>query len=373
MGKLLNKAMRIFRITPVILLVSLILVIFFSFRTDRRPARQREFDFAKRSGTAVILTGAAARIPQEAALLEELYNRGLLKDVVFISGVSSGALNAVALNAILSGKMTWAEYKKILFSLNNGNIFTRSDKKLPVNTEPERAFLTQIFEKKLGYKKIGDLPITTSVSFTELKAFDLRRVVYRICSRKINQETDTTINLVDVLMASTAFPVAFPPIKLTNMKTIPDGEYIDGGVGDDHVPFRALLQFEKYRGIGINKVYIISRKSDSIPSVSEELRVLGINDNGLFDRMGVSVDNILKKGIIKRLTAYAMEAPELIPRTWVWVPEFRENFLLFNFEKLQDQYTTTAKWAKTHDPVPLGNYLLPYLINKKNEYSLEPF
>ncbi|MFN8211996.1 MAG: hypothetical protein U0T33_13660, partial [Bacteroidales bacterium] len=174
-------------------------------------------------------------------------------------------------------------------------------------------------------------------------------------------------------MASTAFPVAFPPIKLTNMKTIPDGEYIDGGVGDDHVPFRALLQFEKYRGIGINKVYIISRKSDSIPSVSEELRVLGINDNGLFDRMGVSVDNILKKGIIKRLTAYAMEAPELIPRTWVWVPEFRENFLLFDFEKLQDQYTTTAKWAKTHDPVPLGNYLLPYLINKKNEYSLEPF
>ena len=196
---------------------------------------------------------------------------------------------------------------------------------------------------------------------------------FSICSRKINQETDTTINLVDVLMASTAFPVAFPPIKLTNMKTIPDGEYIDGGVGDDHVPFRALLQFEKYRGIGINKVYIISRKSDSIPSVSEELRVLGINDNGLFDRMGVSVDNILKKGIIKRLTAYAMEAPELIPRTWVWVPEFRENFLLFNFEKLQDQYTTTAKWAKTHDPVPLGNYLLPYLINKKNEYSLEPF
>ena len=53
---------------------------------------------ARRSGTAIILTGAAARIPQEAALLEELYNRGLLKNVVFISGVSSGALNSVVLN-----------------------------------------------------------------------------------------------------------------------------------------------------------------------------------------------------------------------------------------------------------------------------------
>jgi predicted acylesterase/phospholipase RssA len=53
--------------------------------------------YPKRSGTAIVMTGAAARIPQEAALLEELYNRGLMKNVVFISGVSSGALNSVAL------------------------------------------------------------------------------------------------------------------------------------------------------------------------------------------------------------------------------------------------------------------------------------
>jgi hypothetical protein len=61
------------------------------------------------------MTGAAARIPQEAALLEELYNRGLLKNVVFISGVSSGALNAVMLNGILSREMTWKEYKNDYF------------------------------------------------------------------------------------------------------------------------------------------------------------------------------------------------------------------------------------------------------------------
>jgi predicted acylesterase/phospholipase RssA len=314
------------------------------------------------------MTGAAARIPQEAALLEELYNRGLLKNVVFISGVSSGALNAVGLNAILTGKMTWDEYRKILFGIKNSDIFIMNGKKLPVNTGPERQFLTNIFEKRLGYHKMGDLPITTAISFTDLKDFDMKKVVYRMCSRKINNETDTTLSLVDVLMASTAFPIAFPTARIKNVKTIPDDEYLDGGVGEDHIPYHALLEFEKHRGVGVERVYIISRKSDSIPEVSEELKALGINDNGLFDKMGISLDNILKKGIIKRLVAYVTEAPELIPLTWIWIPEFRGNFLMFDFEKLQEQYTLTTKWARNNDPVLLGNYLLPYLLNKKGEY-----
>lgn len=348
--------------------VTLILLItFFSFRSDQKETGQKSGVIVKRSGTAIIMTGAAARIPQEAALLEELYNRGLLKDVVFISGVSSGAINAVALNGILSGKMTWNEYRKILFGIKNNDIFIKKEK-LPVNTEPERQLLVNIFEKRLGYHKMGDLPYTTAISFTELKDLDLKRIVYRICSRKINDETDTTLSVVDVVMASSAFPIAFPSVKIKNVKTIPDVDYIDGGVGEDHVPFRALFEFEQHRGIGVEKVYIISRKSDSIPAVSEELRVLGINDKGLFDKMGISIDNILKKGIIKRLKAYAEDAPGLIPRTYIWVPDFPENFLLFDFEKLQEQYTITSKWAKTHDPETIGNFLLPYLINKRGEY-----
>ena len=42
-------------------------------------------------GVALVITGAAARIPQEAALLEALDERGLLKDLAFVSGDSSGA------------------------------------------------------------------------------------------------------------------------------------------------------------------------------------------------------------------------------------------------------------------------------------------
>jgi len=89
-------------------------------------------------GTAIIITGAAAKIAQEAALLQSLYERGELNDVVFISGASSGALNAVMLNAILDNKLTWKEYREIFADIKNDNVFRIDKKGLPVDTEPLR-------------------------------------------------------------------------------------------------------------------------------------------------------------------------------------------------------------------------------------------
>jgi hypothetical protein len=131
------------------------------------------------------------------------------------------------------------------------------------------------------------------------------------------------------------------------------------------VPFHALLEFEKFRGLGVEKVYIVSRKSDNIPEISEELKGLGIDDKGRFDRLGVSLDNILQKGMIKRLEAFASEAPELILHTFVYTPAFEGNFLMFNFESLEEQYNLASKWAKTNDPIPLGDYLLYRQVKKK--------
>ena len=117
-------------------------------------------------------------------------------------------------------------------------------------------------------------------------------------------------------------------------------------MGEDHVPFHALLEFEKFRGAGVEKVYIISRQSDSLPEISEELKGLGINDKGLFDKLDISLDAILRKGVLKRLQAYAAEAPELVPLTYVWIPDLKTNFLLFNFNNLKEQYDITSQWAK---------------------------
>lgn len=336
----------------------------FAFRSINKKVVTETESANKRSGVAVIMTGAAARITQEAALLEELDRRGLLKNLVFISGVSSGALNAVALNGILSKKMSWSEYKETLFALKNSDIFKLSNKKIPVDTSPARALYTKIFVDRLGYKKIGDLPFTTEISFTHLSDLSLKKTVYRMCSKKINEESDPSLSLVDIAMASSAFPVFFPSVKIENVKTIPDVNYVDGGIGDDHIPFQALLEFEKFRGQGVEKVYIISRKSDNIPEVSEELNGLGIDDKGIFDRLGISMDAFLRKDFIKSLKNYTQKAPELVSNTYVWIPEFNEDFLLFDFENMKKQYTLTTEWAKTHHPVLLNNYLSS-LVNEK--------
>ena len=343
----------------------LFLGIVLSFRGKHETAIQNTSYPKPRNGVAVIMTGAAARIPQEAALLEELDKRGILKNLVFISGVSSGALNSVVLNGILTGKMSWNDYHEILYSLKNSDIFLQQGRKLPVNTSPARELYKSLVEDKLGYHQIGDLPIPTGISFTHLKDFELKKSVYRMCSRKINQETDTTLSLVDIMMATSAFPLVFPPVRIKNVKTIPDYEFVDGGVGEDQVPYHALLEFEKFRGAGVEKVYVISRMSDSIPEFSEELRVIGINDKGLFDKLGFSLDAVLHKGFVKKLEAFRKEAPDLVSRTFIWIPDFNANFRLFNFENLKEQYLLTAQWAKTHDPVPMSDFLSKYLIKKK--------
>jgi hypothetical protein len=352
------------KVTIGFLLLAVFCIILFSIDIRSEPAKDEGFRIPEGAGTAVILTGAAARIPQQAALLEQLYNRGQLNDVVFISGVSAGALNAVILNAILSNKITWEDYRKILFSLENKDIFKYQEegRKLPVNTESLRSLLTKIVEVKLNYHQIGDLPYMTEISFTSR----VRKNVYRMCSRKINNETDTTLGLVDIMMASSAIPFAFPAVRIENVKTIPDVEFIDGGVGSDYIPFKALLEFQKFRRQAVKKVYIIGRKQGIASDFDEELRLLGIDNKKKYDRLAPALDNMLRRHMLNKLEAFAKGAPDMIYKTYVWIPDFEQDFLMFNFSRMEEQYTITKSWAQVNDPVPLGDFLLYSKLKKKD-------
>lgn len=309
-------------------------------------------------GTAVIITGAAARIPQEAALLETLYQKGLLRNVQFIAGASSGALNTVILNSILSGNFSFERYLNILFSIRSTNIYKMNDRKLPVDTEPLRNFLHRIVQDSLHYRRIGDLPVMSAISITQVELLTLIKKNFRLSNFKINPESDPGLDLVEVLMASTSFPLAFPHTLINHSPTLPQKPFIDGGVGEDHVPFRGMLDAIKYRGKSFEKVIIVSRKSDTQPELSEELKTVGINDNGLLDKLGISLDDILFKGFIKGLKSLQKEDPDLANRTYVYVPDFEKDFLLLNFDNLKEQYDVSKKWALEHDPVPLNQYLL---------------
>jgi hypothetical protein len=93
------------------------------------------------------------------------------------------------------------------------------------------------------------------------------------------------------------------------------------------------------------------------PDVSEELKTLGITDKGIFDKLGISLDEILHKGFIKAMKAMQKEAPALAERTEVYIPNFPDNFLLLDFNNLEQQYKVTRKWAQNNNPVPLRVYL----------------
>jgi len=310
-----------------------------------------------RSGVALIITGAAARIPQEAALIQALDERGLLKDLVFISGDSSGALNAVAYNAIRSGRMSWKRYREILSGLRNEDIFVQTGKKIPVDTSPLRALLTRVIEGEMGYTRIGDLSIPTAITITKVSAVGLSTTAYRMCSEKINAESDSSLSLVDILMASTAYPIVFPAARIRNATTIPNTDYVDGGAGEDCVPFKALLEFERSRGQAVDRIYIISRKNDQVSEISEELRALGVNDRGVFDKLGISIDSIASRRLARNLRAYAKQSPESAARTFVWKPDFQGSFLLFDFNNLEVQYAATEAWAAKNAPISLERYL----------------
>lgn len=314
-------------------------------------------EYEKRGGTALVITGAAARIVQEAALLENLHKNGWFSNICFISGTSSGALNTVMLNAILEKKMSWERYTSILFNLTNEDIYIKKGRSLPVNIDPLHDLLTRIMNDSLGYNSIGDLPVKSSISISDFEMLPPFSKTYRLSNVKINDESNPGYNLVETLLASTAIPILFPPARFSKSFGLPNSSFVDGGVAEDHIPFEAVLQFEKFRGYGVDTLIIVSRKSDSRRGISNEVQEFGNNDSRLFDRLSLWIDNLAMNGFLKSMKELQNKYPELAAHTYVYIPDFQDNFALLDFTELQKQYDVAATWAETHKPVPLNQFL----------------
>lgn len=309
------------------------------------------------AGTAIVITGAAARIPQEAALLEQLYITGELKEVTFISGASSGALNAVMLNAILDRKYTWKRYRNLLYSMTNQSVFYSTDQPLPVNTDPLRKLLTAILHDTLGYFKLKDLPYPTSLSTVSLNIKSWADQTFRLCNLKINTESDPELDLVEVLMASTAFPLAFPPVRISKNSTLPSGRFIDGGTTADYIPYRAVLEFEKYSHHNVSRMIIVSRKLDTEEGLRAELLNMGIDRLDLVDKLGIALEDLAQRAFFRGLESLIQEAPVLSQKTLVYLPAIRGEYPLFDFSNLKEQYLASRDWARVHKPIALEKFL----------------
>lgn len=350
----MRKTFRIIAIALLVIIFSYIGISVISWKT--KPVAEAGI-FVERKGTAIAMTGAAARIVQEVALLEELQKTGWLRKPCFISGTSSGALNTVMLNAILSNRFSWDRYHNILFNLKSEDVFIRDGNKLPLNTDPLKNLLIRTIRDSLGFDSLGSLAYPSAISITDIRVLPLGTRTYRMSNIKMNKESDPAADLIDVLMASTAIPVIFPPVRFQLASGLPTTTFIDGGVAEDHIPYQAIIQYEKYRGVGIDTLIIVSRKCDTTSQLSNEMENFGAKDKQLFEKIGVRIENMAHEGFIRQMKALQANYPELAAHTYIYIPDFEENFHLLDFNQMKEQYEITAKWAKTHKPVPLDEYL----------------
>ena len=152
-------------------------------------------------------------------------------------------------------------------------------------------------------------------------------------------------------------PFIFPPARFQEPLGLPNSSFVDGGLADDHLPVESVLQFERYRNLGVDTLIIVSRKCDTKPGINDEIQNFGNNDSRLQSKLGLWLENIAKNSFIKSMKEIQQKYPELAARTYVYIPDFPENFPLLNFNYMKEQYEVTSAWAISHKPVKLDQYL----------------
>lgn len=307
-------------------------------------------------GTAIIITGAAARITQELALLEALDNQGLLDNVRFISGVSSGAINTVMINSVLddSNDFDWEDYKDIVLNLEQSDILVNDNNNLPVNTQPLWRTFDRVFKDQLGFQTMQDLPFNSAVTAAKL---DLQGLV---SASNVPELSTFDGDITEVIMASASFPVAFPSIK------IGDNIFVDGGL-QENIPVSVALQFQLINNVPFERVYIVSYQKNRSMDWDRELSLLGVERTRKdlleisLERAGFNTDQLSEAAFDKNLELLQQQYPEFASRTLVYVPKIDDlpYYGVFDFDKqtARDSYDRVSEWALTNNPLSLTDYL----------------
>lgn len=228
--------------------------------------------------TAILLTGAAARISQETAALDILEQKLGLKatEVYYLAGFSSGSLNIAGINARKKDENNWQVFKNLLFSLTNEDVIIRRKDENEGLTEAEDEALEGIHLKSIydtsplrktiegflsdsGIINIRDFQCRTDILTCEIES--LTQLKTRWVKTTIDR--DKTYKIEDVLMCSTAIPVLFPWQKIHPHSDL----YWDGGTKG------TFDGYEKNIPIDADKFYIISPQRYTLLEELENLHL----------------------------------------------------------------------------------------------------
>lgn len=170
-----------------------------------------------RVSRALILSGGGARGAYEVGVAKALLERGFHFDYVF--GTSVGAINAVGIaqGSIAQLEKLWTTTRvRELFRFPNASHLRR-----------------MIFGQRLGFLDATPLEqiLRREINLEKLKASKTRAgfITTDLCSLETrlitSDEIESKEDLVDILMASSALPLLFPPRQIRG-----EGLWIDGGL-----------------------------------------------------------------------------------------------------------------------------------------------
>jgi predicted acylesterase/phospholipase RssA len=304
-----------------------------------------------------VFSGAGARIAQECALSEALIEgltpsgRKIRPDVV--AGTSAGALNAIAVNAVIRSKeqpqapaFSWDDYQRILFDMDDAKIFNTTAREIAkilsrnipegfvLDTTPLRNLLEATLAK-MKFDTLGSLYLPTYISVVEKESGRIHRL--------FSHNPDPAVrdfSLADVLMATSAIPVAFKPVKIKGL----EGEFVDGGVGRDGIPVEAMIT-EKCR-----ELYVISKmrggndETEAAAFRKKRPRMPKILLTGLLSTEHL-MNNLFEYGLVL--------APLIARQAFLYMPKLSRQYPMLDFSTQREQYEETMIWARKNDPLPL--------------------
>jgi len=321
--------------------------------------------FRKRKPDALFLTGAAARISQEIALIDGLKDSRRIKmkpQRLHLAGFSSGSLNILAINACFKPgtPLSWdRDYKEnLIFPIRTEDIY-RAQGPLPYSTDPLKHQLLDFLDAA-DFRFLGDYPLNSRILI-----FSARKMKTLWPSSTHPEEKH--IPLLDLHMSSTAIPVVFPWQKIhmpPGSSYLPGGHFEDGGAGGIFKRFEEELPRMVAESGGYRHLYIISPMRFTEKQERDWLKEhlpIDIPLGGL-TRMKSFLGDISQKVFVtflQKLQEFNRRFP-VADEIFVCIPRMEENFPLILFNYQREQYQAARARLREHPEelaVPLKDYL----------------
>eukprot|EP01116_Phalansterium_solitarium_P024033 TRINITY_DN8674_c0_g1_i3.p1 TRINITY_DN8674_c0_g1~~TRINITY_DN8674_c0_g1_i3.p1 ORF type:complete len:330 (+),score=82.00 TRINITY_DN8674_c0_g1_i3:194-1183(+) len=307
------------------------------------------------TGVGFAFSGAGGHIAQQVALMESLVlgltPSGQMIRPTHISGVSAGAINAVALNAILKtmdtndpNGLTFESYKAQVFNMTDSavyddtwegmaKIFTHN---IPagfiLDNTPMATFLAKQLEL-FNCTKLKDLYLPTEITLVnQSSGLDVR-----LWS---TDPVDGELDLLEVLLATSAMPIAFPTRTVTGF---PGSVFIDGGTCIDIIPSQALVD-----NPDVGVLYMLGFNS-----------IMGTAGGNLPPKLNhvLLLKNVLA-AFVDQQVDFVMGSIDIAAKSstkaFTYIPGFAQEFSALDFQQEKLQYDLTAAWAHQTSPTAVN-------------------